>query len=61
MPLRLQYAMVISPTPHFVSFSEAKFYHGAGWDAVWQQTVVLGMIGMLFFMIALVPVPPRAD
>ncbi|TCS03287.1 MULTISPECIES: ABC transporter permease [unclassified Rhizobium] len=54
MPLWLQYVMIISPTPHFVSLSQAILYRGAGWDSVWQQAVVLGMIGMLFFTIALV-------
>jgi ABC-2 type transport system permease protein len=54
MPLWLQYAMVISPTPHFVSLSQAILYRGAGWDAIWQQMAALVVIGVLFFTISLV-------
>ncbi len=54
MPLWLQYAMVISPTPHFVSLSQAILYRGADWEAIWRQAVALGVIGALFFTIALV-------
>jgi ABC-2 type transport system permease protein len=31
MPVWLQYAMrIVSPTPHFVAFSQAVLYRGAG-------------------------------
>lgn len=53
MPLWLQYAMVISPAPHFVSISQAILYRGAGWDAVWPDAIALSLIGILFFVGAL--------
>ncbi|MBY5426449.1 ABC transporter permease [Rhizobium leguminosarum] len=53
MPLWLQYAMVISPAPHFVSISQAILYRGAGWDAVWRDAIALSLIGILFFVGAL--------
>ena len=54
MPLWLQYAMVVSPAPHFVSLSQAILYRGAGFDAVWQEVAALTAIGVLFFCGALI-------
>ncbi|GAU81181.1 ABC transporter permease [Bosea sp. BIWAKO-01] len=54
MPVWLQYVMqIISPTPHFVAFSQAVLYRGAGLSVVWLQLVALVVIGSVYFTYAL--------
>lgn len=54
MPAWLQYVMLIlSPTPHFVAFSQAVLYRGAGLSVVWLQLVTLVVIGSVYFAYAL--------
>lgn len=54
MPVWLQYVMqIISPTPHFVAFSQAVLYRGAGLSVVWLQLVALIVIGSVYFTYAL--------
>ncbi len=54
MPVWLQYTMqIISPTPHFVAFSQAVLYRGAGLSVVWLQLVALVVIGGVYFTYAL--------
>ena len=53
MPVWLQNVMEVSPARHFVSFSQAVLYRGAGLAIVWPQLVALAAIGAVFFMIAL--------
>lgn len=54
MPAWLQYFMLIlSPTPHFVAFSQAVLYRGAGLSVVWLQLVTLVVIGSVYFAYAL--------
>ncbi|MGO4739335.1 ABC transporter permease [Bosea sp. 2KB_26] len=54
MPVWLQYVMqIISPTPHFVAFSQAVLYRGAGLSVVWLQLVALVIIGSVYFTYAL--------
>ncbi|MGO4673908.1 ABC transporter permease [Bosea sp. 2YAB26] len=54
MPVWLQYVMqIISPTPHFVGFSQAVLYRGAGLSVVWLQLVALVVIGSVYFTYAL--------
>lgn len=50
MPVWLQYAMrIISPTPHFVAFSQAVLYRGADFSIVWPQLVAMAAIGCVYF------------
>jgi ABC-2 type transport system permease protein len=54
MPVWLQYTMwVISPTPHFVAFSQAVLFRGAGLSIVWPQLVAIAAIGSVYFAFAL--------
>ena len=53
MPGWLQLIMQISPCTHFVSFSQAVLYRGAGWDAVWPQLAGVTVTGMLFFVMSM--------
>jgi ABC-2 type transport system permease protein len=54
MPLWLQYLMrTISPTPHFVSFSQAVLYRGAGVSIVWREFLVILVIGAVYFAVSL--------
>ncbi|HEV7259201.1 MAG TPA: ABC transporter permease [Bosea sp. (in: a-proteobacteria)] len=54
MPVWLQYVMkTVSPTPHFVAFSQAVLYRGAGLSVVWPQLVTLVVIGIVYFSYAL--------
>jgi ABC-2 type transport system permease protein len=54
MPELLQRVMLVSPTTHFVAFSQAVLFRGAGLDAVWQPLLATAGIGALAFVAALV-------
>jgi len=54
MPVWLQYVMqIISPTPHFVAFSQAVLYRGADLAIVWPLLVAMAVIGSVYFAFAL--------
>ena len=54
MPVWLKDLMlVISPTPHFVIFSQDVVYRGADASIVWPEIVATAAIGSVFFAIAL--------
>jgi ABC-2 type transport system permease protein len=54
MPLWLQYVMrIISPTPHFVAFSQAVLYRGAGLSIVWPWLAAMAAIGSVYFAFSL--------
>ena len=53
MPVWLQDVMQVSPSTHFVSFAQAIFYRGAGFDIVWPQLATLVAIGAMCFAVAL--------
>jgi ABC-2 type transport system permease protein len=53
MPPWLATAMQASPSTHFVSFAQSILYRGAGLDVVWPQFVLVGLIGGLFFWLAI--------
>ena len=52
MPVWLQGAMQIFPTPHFVSFSQAVLYRAAGIDVVWPELLVMAIISAVYFVIS---------
>ena len=45
--------MQAAPTTHFVEFSQAILFRGAGLDAVWQQLASLALIGTALFVVSL--------
>src|SRR4029077_10255437 len=54
MPVWLQYLMqIVSPSPHFVAFSQAVLYRGADLSIVWPLLVAMATIGSLYFVFAL--------
>ncbi|QIE54221.1 ABC transporter permease [Pikeienuella piscinae] len=53
MPETLQSIMQASPTTHFVKFSQAVLYRGAGLSVVWPQILMVAGIGLVFFTCAL--------
>jgi ABC-2 type transport system permease protein len=53
MPPWLAFVMQGSPSTHFVSFDQSILYRGAGLDVVWPQFLATGLIGGLFFALAL--------
>jgi len=53
MPQWLQWVMQGSPSTHFVSLSAAILFRDAGVSVVWPDLLALGVIGLLFFAIAL--------
>ena len=54
MPVWLQYVMrTISPTPHFVAFSQAVLFRGADLSLVWRPLVAMLIIGSVYFIFAL--------
>ena len=53
MPSWLQTVMQIAPSTHFIRFSQAVLYRGAGFDIVWIDLLVLSAIGLAFFLVSL--------
>jgi ABC-2 type transport system permease protein len=54
MPVWLQYVMrTVSPTPHFVAFSQAVLFRGADISLVWRPMVAMLIIGVVYFAIAM--------
>ena len=54
MPVWLQHVMrIISPTPHFVAFSQAVLYRGADLAIVWPELAAMAVIGSIYFAFAL--------
>jgi ABC-2 type transport system permease protein len=53
IPDWLQTAMQIAPSTHFVAFSQAILYRGAGLETVWINMVVMAGLSVVFFAIAL--------
>jgi ABC-2 type transport system permease protein len=53
MPVWLQYLMqTISPTPHFVAFSQAVLFRGADLTLVWRELLAMLAIGVVYFLVA---------
>ncbi|MGP0094233.1 MAG: ABC transporter permease [Xanthobacteraceae bacterium] len=53
MPPWLATLMQASPSTHFVLFAQSILYRGAGFDVVWPQFLAVGLIGGLFFGLAI--------
>jgi ABC-2 type transport system permease protein len=54
MPVWLKYLMLsISPTPHFVIFSQDVLYRGADLSIVWPEILATAVIGAGYFGFAL--------
>ena len=53
MPQLVQDIMLLAPTTHYVSQSQAILYRGAGLDVVWPQFVCLALIGSILFAVSL--------
>ncbi len=49
MPAAIQIIMNFAPTTHFVQFSQAILYRGAGFDVVWKPFLWLAGIGAFLF------------
>jgi ABC-2 type transport system permease protein len=52
-PLWMQRITFFLPSRHFVSFSQAIIYRGAGIRAVWPNFLAVGAIGLAFFVFSL--------
>jgi ABC-2 type transport system permease protein len=53
MPELLQRMMLVSPTTHFVAFTQAVIFRGAGLDLVWSHLAATFGLGALAFAVAL--------
>ena len=53
MPELVQWIMALVPTTHFVAFSQAILYRGAGIGVVWPHFAALGLIGAALFGLSL--------
>jgi ABC-2 type transport system permease protein len=49
----LQAATLILPSRHFIAFSQAVIYKGAGWESVWPQCLAMGLLGALLLALSL--------
>jgi ABC-2 type transport system permease protein len=52
-PKWLQSITFFIPTRHFVSLSQVIIYRGGGIEAVWRQFVMVGVIGLAFFVFSM--------
>ena len=52
MPEGIRLFMQLAPTTHFVNFSQAILFRGAGWGAVWLPFLKLFLLGSALFFIA---------
>ncbi|HEX2955335.1 MAG TPA: ABC transporter permease [Chitinispirillaceae bacterium] len=52
-PKWLQYITYFLPARHFVSFSQVIIYRGGGINAVWRQFLMVGGVGLVFFVYSL--------
>jgi ABC-2 type transport system permease protein len=52
-PEWLQYLTYLLPSRHFVSFSQIIIYRGGGFRAVMEHFLVVGVIGLVFFIYSL--------
>lgn len=52
-PEWLQNAMILVPSSHFVTFSQAVLFRGAGVSVVWPQLLAMALIGIAYFGLAL--------
>ena len=52
MPEAVQFIMKAAPTTHFVQFSQAILYRGAGLEVVWRSFLWLGGIGSALFVLS---------
>lgn len=53
IPAWLQTIMQGSPSTHFVAFSQAILYRGAGLQTVWADMLIMVVLGVLFFAVSL--------
>ena len=53
MPDVIRWVMQIAPTTHFVNFSKAILFRGAGIDIVWPIFIKMLLLGAVFFAVAL--------
>ena len=53
MPAIVQHIMTFAPTTHFVAFSQAILYRGAGLEVVWPQLLAILGIGAAMFALSL--------
>jgi ABC-2 type transport system permease protein len=54
MPVWLQHVMrIVSPTPHFVAFSQAVLYRGADFSIIWPWLAAMAAIGSVYFAFSL--------
>jgi len=53
MPVWLQYLVqTVSPTPHFVTFSQAVLFRGADITLVWRPVLAMVAIGIVYYAVA---------
>jgi ABC-2 type transport system permease protein len=53
MPQAVRFILQAAPATHFVSFSQAILYRGAGIEVVWKPFLILFLIGVILFIISL--------
>lgn len=53
MPLWVQRIMLVAPTTHFVNFSQAILFRGAGLEVVWKPFLAIFLIGSALFLYSL--------
>ena len=51
-PELMQTFMKLVPSTHFVAMSQAILYRGAGIEAVWDEFLAVGAVGLAFFAVA---------
>ncbi len=53
MPVWLHFVVqTVSPTPHFVQFSQAVLFRGADITLVWRSIAAMVVIGVVYYVVA---------
>jgi ABC-2 type transport system permease protein len=52
MPDWLQTVMQVSPSTHFVKFTQSVLFRGAGLDLVWRHLLPISALGLALFVAA---------
>lgn len=54
MPELIQVIMLAAPTTYFVRLAQGILYRGVGFETVWRDFLAIALIGVVFFMLALI-------
>ncbi len=61
MPLVIQYVTYLNPLMYFITIIRGVFLKGIGWEILWPQVLIMGLMGIAYIGIAAVLLKKRVD